>query len=58
LAEGAVMVDLGKTEILKGQVAQTFDGFVRRDAFFSDLIEELAKSLGIHGDSVIVDCRS
>ena len=51
------MVDLGKTKILKGQVAQAFDGFVRGDALFSDLIEELAKGLGIHGGSVIVDCR-
>jgi hypothetical protein len=51
-----MVVDLGETEILKGQVAQALYGLVRRETLFSDLLEELAKGLGIHAD-VIVDWR-
>src|SRR4029077_3045703 len=56
LAQGAMVVDLGETEILKGQVAQALYGLVRRETLFSNLLEELAKGLGIHAD-VIVDWR-
>src|ERR1700687_2615828 len=48
LAQGAMVVDLGETEILKGQVAKALDGFVRRETLFADLLEQLAKGLGIH----------
>jgi hypothetical protein len=54
LAQGTMVVDLGETEILKGQVTEALDGVVRREVFFSNLLEQLAKGLGIHSD-VIVD---
>jgi hypothetical protein len=54
LAQGAMVVDLGETEVLKGQVAKALDSVVRREVFFSNLLEQLAKGLGIHSD-VIVD---
>ena|ERR1700694_1608041 len=49
-----MVVDLGETEILKGQVTQALDGIVRGETLFSNLLEQLAKGLGIHAD-VIVD---
>jgi hypothetical protein len=48
LAQGAMVVDLGKTQVLKGQVAQPLDGLVGRDALFPDLIEQLTEGLGVH----------
>jgi hypothetical protein len=48
LAQGAMMVELGETQILKGQVAQALYGFVGREALFSDLLEQLAQGLGVH----------
>src|SRR6266852_9470714 len=56
LAQGAMVVDLGETEVLKGQVTQALDGVVGREALFADLLEQPAKGLGIHAD-VIVDWR-
>src|SRR6202521_5310206 len=56
LAQGTMVVDLGETEILKGQVTQALYGLVGGETLFSDLLEQLAKSLGIHAD-VIVDWR-
>lgn len=43
-----MMVELGKAEILEGQVAQALDGFVGGEALFLDLFEQLAKGLGVH----------
>src|SRR5271157_394404 len=42
LAHGTMMVDLGETEVLKGQVTQALDGIVGREAFLSNLLEQLA----------------
>ena len=39
LAQGTMVVDLGETEILKGQVAQALDGVVGGEALFSNLLE-------------------
>jgi hypothetical protein len=44
LAEGAMMVELGETQVLKRQVTQALDGFVGGEALFSNLLEQLAKS--------------
>jgi hypothetical protein len=43
-----MVVDLGETEVLKGQVTQALYGLVGGEALFADLLEELAKGLGIH----------
>jgi hypothetical protein len=43
LAQGAMMVELGETQVLKGQVTQALYGFVGGEALFSNLLEELAK---------------
>src|ERR1039458_6423090 len=43
LAQGAMVVELGETEVLKGQVTKALYGFVGGEALFSNLLEELAK---------------
>jgi len=43
LAQGAMMVELGETQVLEGQVAQALYGFVGGEALFSDLVEQLAQ---------------
>jgi hypothetical protein len=43
LAQGAMVVEFGETEVLKGQVTQALDGVVGREALFLDLVEELAQ---------------
>ena len=40
--------DLGKTQVLKWEVAQSLYGLVGRDALFPDLIEQLTEGLGVH----------
>jgi len=42
------MVHLGKAEILKREVTQALNRLVRRESLLSNLVEELAQSLGIH----------
>jgi len=49
LAQGAMMVELGETQVLEGQVTEALHGFVGGKALLSDLIEELAKGFGVHG---------
>src|SRR3984957_4304971 len=39
----AMMIDLGESEVFKGQVTKALDCFVGGKAFFSNLIEQLAK---------------
>src|SRR6266446_6742797 len=56
LAQGAMVVDLGETEVLKGEVTQALYGLVGGETLFPDLLEQLAKGLGIHAE-VIVDWR-
>jgi hypothetical protein len=51
-----MVVDLGETEVLKGEVTQALYGLVGGEALFSDQLEQLAKGVGIHPD-VIVDWR-
>src|SRR5258706_3357639 len=51
LAQGTMVVDLGEAEVLKGQVTEALDGLVGGEVFFADLLEQLAKGLGIHSDS-------
>jgi hypothetical protein len=53
LAEGAVVVEFGETEVLKGQVTESLDGVVGREALFSNLLEEMAKGLGVHGYVIV-----
>jgi hypothetical protein len=53
LAEGAVVVELGETEVLEGQVTEALDGVVGGDALFSNLLEEMAKGLGVHGYAIV-----
>jgi hypothetical protein len=48
LAQGTMVVNLGEAEILEGQVAQALDGLVGGEALFSNLLEQLAKGLGVH----------
>jgi hypothetical protein len=48
LAQGAMVVDLDKAEVFKGQMAEALDGVVGGEALLSDLLEQLAKGLGIH----------
>jgi hypothetical protein len=43
LAEGAMVVDFGKAEVLKGQVAQALDGFIGRQFPLSHLLKQLAQ---------------
>jgi hypothetical protein len=56
LAQGAMVVELGEAEVLKGQVTQALDGVVGGEALSADLVEELAQGLGVHRcQKVIVD---
>jgi hypothetical protein len=48
LAEGAVVVDFGESEVFEGQVAEALDGLVGRDALFLEIREQLAQGLGVH----------
>jgi hypothetical protein len=43
LAKGAVMIDLGKSQVFEGQVAEAVDGVVGRELLLSDLVEEFAE---------------
>jgi len=43
-----MVVDFGKAEVLKGQVAQALDGFIGRQFFLSHLLKQLAQSLRVH----------
>jgi hypothetical protein len=53
LAEGAVVVELGETEVLKRQVTEALDGVVGGETLFSNLLEEMAKGLGVHGYAIV-----
>src|ERR1019366_910330 len=53
LAQGAVVVELGETEVLKGQVTEALDGVVGGETLFSNLLEEMAKGLGVHGYAIV-----
>jgi hypothetical protein len=53
LAEGSVVVELGETQILKGQVTEALYGVVGGEALFSNLLEEMAKGLGVHGYAIV-----
>ena len=48
LAQGAMVVDFGKAEVLERHVAQSLNGCVGGDSLLSDFVEEFAKSLGVH----------
>ena len=48
VAQGAMVIDLGETQVLEGQVTQALDGVVGGEALFANLLEELAKGLGVH----------
>jgi hypothetical protein len=39
LAKGAMVVDLGKTQVFKGHVAKALYRFIGRDALFPDFAE-------------------
>jgi hypothetical protein len=41
LAEGAMVVELGKTEVFERQVAQALNGFVGSETLAPDLVEDL-----------------
>jgi hypothetical protein len=43
-----MVIDFGETEVFEGQMTEAFYGVVGGEAFFADLIEELAKSFGVH----------
>jgi len=49
LAQGAMVIEFGETQILEGEMAQALDGFIGRHALFSYLLEELAEGWTIHG---------
>jgi hypothetical protein len=52
-----MVVELGESEVLKGQVTEALDGIVGGKALFADLVEELAKRLGIHRCRHYYYCR-
>jgi hypothetical protein len=51
IAQGAVVIDFGETEIFKRQMAQAGDGIVGREFAVADLLEKLADGFGVHGNS-------
>jgi hypothetical protein len=42
LAEGTMVVELGKAEVFERQMAQALNGFVGSETFTPDLVEDLA----------------
>jgi hypothetical protein len=48
LAKGAMVVELGETQVLEGQVAEAFYGLVGGKALFSDFFEEFVEGMRIH----------
>jgi hypothetical protein len=47
IAQGAVMIDLGESKILKWKMAQTIDRVVRRDRALANLLEKTADGFGV-----------
>jgi hypothetical protein len=45
-----MMIDLGESQVFKGEMAQALDGVVGGEALFPDLVEQLAQGFGIHVD--------
>ena len=48
-AQGAVVVDVGKAQIFKGQVPELFQGLIRREVPRGDACEQLADLFLVHG---------
>ena len=46
LAQGAMVVELGETEVLEGQVTEALDGFVGGEALFFELARTDCEGLG------------
>ena len=44
-----MVIDLGKSDILKRQVAQAIDGVVRCEFASAHLLEKFADGFGVHG---------
>ncbi len=47
-AQGAVVIELGETEILEGQVAQAAQGFFHASVAVPDVVEQLFNMSAIH----------
>jgi len=56
LAENPVMVHLGETEILEGEVSEPVNGMVGGQAAAADVVEKLAEGTGVH-EIAEVGCR-
>jgi len=53
-----MVVELGETEVLEGQVTEALDGVVGGEALFSNLLEQMAKGLGVHGYAIVGEIGS
>src|SRR5512135_1115343 len=58
LAQLAVMVNLGKSQILEGKMAKPGEGLVRSEFLGADPGEELAEGGRVHGSKIIVVARA
>ena len=56
LAEGAMVIDLGESEVFEWEMAETLHRLVGRELFGADLLKELAEGSRVHGVEIIVDC--
>src|SRR5580704_11827454 len=48
LAQGAMVVELGESQVFEGEMTEALDSFVGGESLFSDLLEQLAQGLGVH----------
>ena len=54
LSESAVVIDLGESEVFKGEMAKTLDGFIGRQLFGAHLGKKIMERFGIHGVRIIL----
>jgi hypothetical protein len=48
LTQGAMVIELGETQVFEGHVAEAFHGLVGRELALPNLIEQFLKRLGVH----------
>ena len=58
VAQGAMVVELGKAEVFEGKMAKALDGFIRRELFRTHFLEEFVEGISIHAHGYSrVNCR-
>ncbi len=49
VAQGAMVVHIGESQVFEGKMAQAVDGGVGRKLALADLLEEFADGIGVQG---------